>query len=318
MIDKGKVKKILVINLSNIGDAVLTTPVIQALRENFPRAHLAVLVGPRAFAVFKNDRRIDNRIVYDKKIAWKNKLGLVNRLRQDRYDLVVDLRNSVFNIFLGARYRTSIFAQAPKSLTHMKDRHLWKLKSIRMYIDYARAPSVEINEDDSCFVDRIFSKHQIKDKQTIVAVAVGARSLTKRWTKQGFQQLIQRLIKEYNARIILVGDKQDLQLAQEASVGVKEKVINLCGKTTIGQLAYLLSRSNLLVSNDSAPMHLGWAMSTPVVAIFGPTDFNKYAPGGARDAVIRKEMPCAPCEEALCRKGFGLNELLPTFHRLIL
>lgn len=302
-IDRTKVKKILVITLSNIGDTVLTTPVIQALRENFPRAHLAVLVGPRAFSVFKKDQRIDNRIVYDKGISWKNKLGLVNRLRQDRYDLVVDLRHTLFGPFLGARYRTSAFLKPPKSLIHMKDRHLWKLKSLGLDISNVRGPSVIFDEDDQNYIKGLFNKWQIKDGQTIIAIAPGARSHTKLWEKQGYQQLSERLLKEYNARIIIVGDGKDKALVQEIIERIKPAPLNACGKTTIGQLAHLLTKCRLLVSNDSAPMHLAWAVNTPVIAIFGPTSHKKYAPGGPQDVVVHKVLECAPCEQSLCRKG---------------
>ncbi len=320
--DKTKVKRILVVGLSNIGDAVLTTPVIQALRENFPRAHLAVLAGPRAFSVFKSDPRIDAKIVYDKSICWKNKLSLLNRLRQDRYDLVVDLRSSAFSIILGAKYHTSVFAHPPESLIHMKDRHLWKLKSLGLDIDHTKGPSVMFSEDDQNHIDQMFDKWQVKDGQTIVAIAPGARNMTKRWEKEGYRQLAGRLTKEYNAKIIMVGDRQDELLTQEIISRIepapsafaeasadsppkpwRRRALNAAGKTSIGELAFLLTKCRLLVSNDSAPMHLGWAVNTPVVAIFGPTSHKKYAPAGPDDIVLRRDLTCSPCEQSLCPKG---------------
>ncbi len=302
-IDKTKVKKILVISLSNIGDAILTTPVIQALRENFPHAHLAVLAGPRAFSVFKSDRRIDKKIIYDKSICWRNKLGLVNRLKADRYDLVVDLRQTLFSVFLGARDRSSLFAKPPKSLVHMKDRHLWKLKSLGLDIDDTRGPSVMFSEDDRNYVNRLFNRWQIKDGQLIVALSPGARNMTKRWEKEAYRQLAGRLPKEYNAKIIMVGDRQDELLAQEIISRIEPAPLNAAGKTGIGQLAFLLTKCRLLVSNDSAPMHLAWAVNTPVVAIFGPTSHKKYAPAGPDDIMLRKDLACSPCEKSLCPKG---------------
>ncbi|MBL7091797.1 MAG: glycosyltransferase family 9 protein [Candidatus Omnitrophica bacterium] len=301
--DKTKVKKILVIGLSNIGDAVLTTPVIQALRENFPRAHLAVLAGPRAFSVFKSDPRIDAKIVYDKSICWKNKLSLLNRLRQDRYDLVVDLRSSAFSIILGAKYHTSVFARPPKPLIHMKDRHLWKLKSLGLDIGHTAGPSVMFSGEERNYVNRLFDKWQIKDGQLIVAIAPGARNMTKRWEKEGYRQLAGRLTKEYNAKIIMVGDRQDALLAQEIISRIEPAPLNAAGKTSIGELAFLLTKCRLLVSCDSAPMHLGWAVNTPVVAIFGPTSHKKYAPAGPDDIVLRRDLTCSPCEQSLCPKG---------------
>jgi heptosyltransferase-2 len=292
-----------VIGLSNIGDAVLTTPVIQGLRKNFPAAHLALLTGPRAFGVFKSDRRIDEKIIYDKKIHWKNKWRLVNRLRQDKYDLVVDLRNTAFSVFLGAKYRTSVFAKPPKSLTHMKDRHLWKLISLGLDVNERVGPSVKFSGDERDNVLRMFRKWQIKEGQMLVAVAPGARNMTKRWGKEGYRQLIKRLHSEYNAKIIVVGDGQDELLAKEIIASVKPLPVNVCGKTNIGELAFLLTKCRLLVSNDSAPMHLAWAVNTPVVAIFGPTSHEKYAPKGPDTIVARKELPCSACGHSLCPQG---------------
>jgi len=302
-IDKTKVKKILVIGLSNIGDAVLTTPVIRVLRDNFPQAHLAVLVGPRAFSVFKNDQRIDKKIIYDKSTYWKNKLRLLNRLRQDRYNLVVDLRNSAFAVLLGARYHTSVFRNPPKSLRHMKDRHLWKLKSLGMDIDENIGPSVAFSEDDQQNVQKMFNKWQIKEGQKVIAVAPGARNMTKRWEKEKYRQLVKQLIKEYNAKIIMLGDAQDNLIAEEIIEQLKPLPLNACGKTTIGGLAFLLTKCKLLITNDSAPMHLGWAADTAVVAIFGPSSYKKYAPRGPQTIAIYKALKCYPCEQSLCPKG---------------
>jgi len=302
-INKRKVKRILIIGLSNIGDAVLTSPVVEVLRDNFPKAHLALLVGPRAFSVFKNDRRIDNKIIYDKAIHWKNKLRLVNRLKHDRYDLVVDLRNAGFTIFLGARYHTSIFRKPPQALLHMKDRHLWKLKSLGLEVNEGIGPSVQVSEDDKQNVEKMFKRWQIKDGQAVIALACGSRSTTKRWIKSSFSQLIERLIKKYKAKIIMIGDDQDRLIAEEIIEHIRPRLINACGKTSVGELTFLLSKCCLLITNDSAPMHLGWAQGIPVVSIFGPTDHKKYAPAGANNIAIYKDLACYPCQKSLCPSG---------------
>ena len=217
--------------------------------------------------------------------------------------MVVDLRHSAFSLLLGTRYRTSDFAKAPKTLVHMKDRHLWKLQSLSVNINELSKPTVVFSEDDRDYVQRLFNKNQIKDGELVVVVAAGARSSTKRWKKEGYRKLIERLPKECKAKIIMVGDKQDELLVGEIIAQIKPRPFNLCGKTTIGQLASVLAKCKLLISNDSAPMHLAWAVDTPVVAIFGPTDYKKYAPCGPLDVVIRKGLSCSPCEQSLCPKG---------------
>ncbi|MBN3039329.1 MAG: glycosyltransferase family 9 protein [Candidatus Omnitrophica bacterium] len=301
--NKEKIRRILVITLSNIGDAVLTTAVIQALRDYFPGQHLAVLVGPRAFAVFKNDTRIDKKIVYEKSISLRNKIGLITRLRHEHYDLVVDLRNTAFSIFLGARYRSSIFGKAPKSLVHMKDRHLWKLQALGLDTSYIKGPSLKFSEDEQGNIEKMWRKWQIQKGQCVVALAPGARNMTKLWEKQGYRELVKLFYKELDVKILLVGDKQDAPIAEEIGRDINPALINLCGKTSIGELACLLSKCALVVSNDSAPTHIAWAVNTPVVSIFGPTDYRKYAPGGKYDRVIRKDLKCSPCEQSLCPKG---------------
>ncbi|MCQ9208588.1 MAG: glycosyltransferase family 9 protein [Omnitrophica bacterium] len=302
-VNKTKIKRILLIGLSNIGDAILTTPVVETLRRHFPQAHLALLIGPRAFCVFKHDRRIDRKIIYDKAICRKNKLGLINRLRQDRYDLVVDLRYTAFSMFLGARYHTWAFAKPPRGLTHMLDRHLWKLKSLGLNIDNRTGLSVEFTEDERDNVKQMFKRWQIKDTQTVIAVAPGARNMTKCWERQGYKELIERLTKQCRAKIIMVGDDQDKLLIDEISGQIKPVPLNASGKTSIGELALVLVKCRLLVSNDSAPMHLASAVNTPLISIFGPTDYRKYAPRGPQDILIRKELDCSPCEQSLCPKG---------------
>ena len=302
-IDKRKIKRILVITLSNIGDAVLTIPVIENLRLHFPKEHIAILVSPRSFAVFKSDKRINKRIVYDKKISWRNRLALINRLRHERYDLVVDLRNSAFGPLLSPKYRTSIWSKPPKSIEHMKERHLWKLKSLGLNEKTVKKPLMHFKEDEKLNIENMMNKNRLRKGQMLIAIAPGARNLTKPWQGQGYQELIKGLIAEYDSKIVIVGDELDKKLGEDISRGLTSSTWNLCGKTSIGELAYLISRCNLLVSNDSAPMHIAWAMDIPAVAIFGPTDHKKYAPHGEKYRVIRKELPCSPCEESMCPKN---------------
>lgn len=302
-IDKAKIKKILVITLSNIGDVILTTPVMQVLRENFPQAHLAVLVGPRAYGVLEEDCRIDRRIVYDKSISWKDKVALLKILRSERYDLVIDLRRTMFGLFLGARYCSSMFTKAPKNIMHMKDRHLWKLNFLGLNIN-EKQPRVEFGLVEQQNMQELFNKWQIDKEHPLIAMSPGARNMTKRWEKEGFVRLCELLKEEYNqVNIIMVGDKQDKGIAGEIIKTVDATIVNACGQTTLGGSAYLLSRCRLLIANDSAPMHLAWAVRTPVVAVFGPTDYRKYAPCGPYDRVIRKELDCAPCQKSLCPRG---------------
>lgn len=296
-IDKQKVKRILFITLSNIGDIVLTTPVMSVLSEHFRDVRLDVMVGPNGEELFKNHPAVFKVIVYNKRVSLKEKRRLIRKLRKVRYDLIVDMRNSLFPFLLGAKYRTSPIQNIPKSVKHKKQQHLWKLKSLGM--DIEDAPFyLYISKEDASFAEKIMDG--LDKKRPIIAVSPGAKSEIKRWAKKGYTELIKRLIDDLGAQVIMVGDKIDNMLVKDMVSAVKDGIFDLSGKTTLCQLAAVLKKSDLLITNDSAPMHIGVAVGTNVLAIFGPTDPYLYGPTGTRDRVIRKRLHCSPCEKAQC------------------
>jgi len=296
-IDKDKVKRILFISLSNIGDIVLTTPVISVLSEHFPGTRLDIMVGPNGEELFRRHPAAFKVIVYNKRVSLKEKRRLIRKLRKVKYDLIVDMRNSLFPFLLGARYRTSPIQSIPKGVKHKKQQHLCKLKSLGL--DVKDAPFyLHVPKEDVAFAEKITER--LDKNRPIIAVSPGAKSEIKRWTKKGYTELIKRLIDELNAQVITVGDKVDKILVKDIVSAVKNGVTDLSGNTTLCQLAALLKNSDLLITNDSAPMHIGAAVGTNVLAIFGPTDPRLYGPTGKSDRVIKKKLHCSPCEAAQC------------------
>jgi ADP-heptose:LPS heptosyltransferase len=286
-----------VITLSNIGDVILTTPVVDALKKNFPQAKISLLVGPRAKEVFANDGSLRELIIYDKQLSVREKFKLIALLRSRKFDLVIDLRNTLFPLFLGARYKTSSLGINPD--LHQADRHLRKLAQLGIEAERG-APYFSVPQEAEDYAKRIWQEFNLSSG-LVVAIAPGAKSHTKRWTEQGFCLLAKKILSEKKAMVIFVGDEQDKEITGRILAQLKEPAIDLTGKTNLSQLAAILKRCNLLITNDSAPMHLAWALGVPVVAIFGPTDWQRYAPRSKNCIVIRKELACAPCKKALCR-----------------
>ena len=124
------VNKILFVTLSNIGDCILTLPVLDALGENFPQAKITVLVGPRAQEIFQDNPQIHRLIIYDKHSRIKEKIKLFQKLERERFDMVVDLRNSLLGALLPVAKKTSPFLIIPRQVRHMKDRHLYRLQEV--------------------------------------------------------------------------------------------------------------------------------------------------------------------------------------------
>lgn len=301
------VKKILVITLSNIGDVILTTPVIDRLKKRFLKSHLTVMVGPKASELFEGAPGIE-LMVYDKFIPLRKKLALAVELRKRRYDLVVDLRNTAFPYLIGARYRTRLFGRVPKDIIHMRDRHLAKLESLGIAVsepDYW----LWVGPEDEAYVDGLFGKLGLASCDRPVAVSPGAASDLKRWRQDGFREVCDRLMKE-GYKVIMVGDEDDSRLIDRIGRAMRNPPLTVSGQTSLRQLAAFLKRCGLLVTNDSAPMHLGAALGVPTLAIFGPTNPRKYGPIGPLHSVVRRELDCSPCEEPRCSRNHECMDLI--------
>jgi len=309
-IDKSQVKRILFITLSNVGDIILTTPVLRALAKEFPDARIDVLVGPRGKEIFEKDPRIFKLIIYDKHLSVAQKRRLQLKLKKLSYDLIVDLRNTVFPILLGPKYRTATIHKFPKNVIHKRARHLHRLKFLG--IDNLTEPAyIYIPHEDEEYAERIL--HEDGVSEPIIAVNPGAKSHLKRWTAEGFAYVCDKLIGESKVHIVFIGIDDDSEIVDKVigKMKVKKNVHNFVNKTNIRQLAALLKRSKVLITNDSAPLHLGCAMGTKVLALFGPTDPRKYGPTGDLDIVITRKLHCSPCEVAECEHNYECMRLIP-------
>jgi len=309
-LNNSEIKNILVISLSNIGDVILTLPVIDTLKANFPQARLNVIIGPKAVELLSDDSKV-NPIVYDKRISVKSKIGFFVYLKKEQFDLIVDLRHSGLSVLLRARYKTSAFIKIPKTIEHMKYRHLYKLKST--YSEITRFYSfseIHINDSDRERIDKILSADKLSDAKNMIIVSPGAASHWKRYRPDGFAKICDYLIENYSAKIVMVGDKNDFVIAQTVSNLMHNTSVNLCGQTNLKQLAYLLKKAKIVISNDSAVMHLASYLEIPTMAIFGPTNPKKYGPWNSKSLVVRKELECSPCEESSCKYSHECMNLL--------
>ena len=295
---RSKIKKILVFTLSNIGDVIVTTPVLSLLREHFPQAHLSVLLGPKGAPFFENCNTIDDVIIYDKRAFWFDRLKLVFRLRQAHYDCVVDLRNSLLAWLIGARYRTSIWMDRSDRL--IRAQHLKRLSFL------IERPTGEnkfhfFSAEEQSTALRKFKKHSSSpENRPFIILAPGAGTHLKRWTASGFAQLADHLVAAGNS-VVLVGDKGELNIGKDVEQRISRPVSNLIGELTLRELAGLTSLAALVVANDSSIMHLAHELNRPTVSIYGPTDEAKIDLLEPNRKGVRLHLDCTPCEKAQCR-----------------
>ncbi len=291
--------KILFITLSNIGDAVLTLPVLDSVIKNNIGAQITVLVGPRPKEIFENNHLIHEVIVFDKRAPLSQQLALFNRLNKTKFDQVIDLRNSYFGLFLRAKEKLNPFKNIPKNIRHMKDRHLFKAGLTQ---SASRNFFIANTLSDNKIVG-LLRQNQIGEFDKFIIVSAGARSTTKTWPQEDYQEFIRRFIEEFKIKVVLVGDEQDKKICQSLVSNSKYPLVDFCAETNIFELAALIKRSLLVTGNDSAVLHIASYLDIPAIAVFGPTDDIKYGPWSGRGVVVKKEIFCRPCQKAQCAFG---------------
>ena len=306
--------KILVIQTAFIGDAILTLPLIQALKIHYPKSSIDVVVAPRTAEIFVHHPAISNIIQYDKRGRDKGIKGLRrmrNELRTANYDLILVPHRSLRSAFLtwllhpslSIGFDTSAGRWLFKRIVrynpsfHEIERNLSLLSSLKLPIVAAELPRLYPSNQDVQILDSIMSADKVNSYKNIIALAPGTIWNTKRWPADRFAAVCQRVASE-NIAIVLLGGKEDEALCRHVTeIAQRKNVFNAAGKLTLLQSAELIRRCKVLVSNDSAPMHIAVAMGTPVVAIFGATipGFG-FAPRGPRDIVVETNgLKCRPC-----------------------
>lgn len=307
VIDKSLVKRILLITLSNVGDIILTTPALRTLAKEYPAARIDVLVGPKGREIFEKDPAVYKLIIYDKSAPIAEKRRLQLKLKKLAYDLVVDLRNTLFPLLLGPKYRTATIQKFPLSERHSIDRHLYRLKSIGITSCVSK-PYIHITSEDEVYIENALGKLGIT--LPMIVMNPGAKSHLKRWTAEGFAEVADRLILDGLAEVVFIGLKEDRSVVDSIRARMKKKAHDMVNTTTIRQLAALLKKAHLVITNDSAPLHLACAVGTKVLAIFGPTDPARYGPINEFDQVISVKLSCSPCEKAVCAHNYECMKLV--------
>jgi heptosyltransferase-2 len=299
---------ILVITLSNLGDIILTTPVITSLRAQFPNAKLTVVVGPKGERLLKGSPEIDRLLIYNKRAGLGHKLELVRTLREASYDVVVDLRNSLLPFLVCAKRRSPLVRFHREQSA--RERHLEVLKMMNLSKENGRTFGFFSKEDEARLLETL-SEKGVNSSEPWVVVAPGAGSDVKRWPIESFREVAQRLLESTSFGLFVVGDEKEAVLGQKLAELDSKRVVNLAGEISLREVAALVSRAKLVLSNDSAVMHLGYELKRPVVAIFGPTDHERYGRTNEIWRLVREFPPCAPCRQAQCRfeRRYCLDDL---------
>lgn len=305
-------KNILIIQTAFLGDVILTLPIVQALKNNYPDSKIDFLCIPKTSELLKNNPFISEIIIYDKKKSGtKDFLNLINKLKGKKYDLIISphrsFRTALISYFSNAMKTISFDKSSLSFLYDIKipytnniheiERNLKLLEPLGIVENEIIKPELFPGDEEINRIDKLFIENNISQGEKIIIIAPGTVWLTKRFPKEKFARLCD-LLKSINLKIILIGGEEDKNISNYIYSNSKNKnIINVTGDLSISESAELIKRSSLLITNDSAPLHIANSAGTKVIAIYGATvpSFGFY-PYGKNDIVIETNgLSCRPC-----------------------
>ena len=298
--------RILIIHTAFIGDIVLSTPLIKKIKDTYPDSDITYVTTPSGEAILKNNPHLNNIIVYDKRGEHKGISGvwqLGKRLRYENFNMVITphryLRSSILSWLSRSPIRKGYDIASGSCLFTEKikyDRTKHEVDKLLSFVAPENKKRYEIElypgEKEKMKGDNLWKENLLEDKKVVV-LAPGSKWFTKQWPVEYFNKLAKSLKKLSNVRLIVVGGKDEINLPIE-----KENIIDMRGKTSLLELADILSRADVVVTNDSSPIHIASAFKKPrIFALFGPT-IEKFGffPWSLNSKVFQVDgLKCRPC-----------------------
>jgi lipopolysaccharide heptosyltransferase I len=336
-------QRIVIIKPSALGDIIHALPVLAAVRRRYPDAYIAWVVNRTLEPLLRGHSDLDATLPFDRaaarsgpKKALRCYVRLFRALRAGRFDLALDLqglfRSGVMTRATGATRRvglgcaregaawfyTDVAPVANPDTMHAVDR-CWAVAEALGAGDLPKVFQVNVPAEEAAWAARTL--HILP--RPWLALGVGARWQTKRWPPRHFAALTQRALDRFGGSIILIGGAEDRPLAREASVQIQGAILDLAGQTSLSQLAAILARADVMVANDTGPLHLAAALGRPVVAPYTCTSIVENGPYGMADHAVESRVWChgsylTKCSRLECMAELTPDRLWPVLEKVLL
>lgn len=310
--------KILILKPSSLGDVVQALPVLRLLKLHWPDSEIFWWIDAGLAPLLENDPDLAGIVRFERRrwsrpVNWPEVWHSVRWLRRQSFDLVIDLQclfrsgtfawlaNGKFLVGLdeareGARGYYDLAVRRESFYTHAADWYLAVLKAINVPVH------VKFNwlPERAAVAAGIKSKWAVDSARWII-IQPGARWLNKRWPVENYAELVRQVsIARPDARFAILGGNDDKEAGAAIAHVDPQRCLDLTGKISLAEMIEWIRLSELMVSNDTGPMHVAAALGKPVVAIFGPTEPRRTGPYGQLQNVIRIDLPCSPCLKSHC------------------
>ena len=296
--------RILIIHTAFIGDIVLSTPLIKKLRDTYPKAEITYLTTPVGASILRNNPHLNHIIEYDKRGEHKGIKGfwaIAKKLKMEAYNLVITphryLRSTFLTFLTGAPIRRGYDSAAASFLYNERvhyDKSKHEVEKLLSFVpkDEGKRYEIEIfpTELEVEKVDKLLEKRREK----VVVIAPGSKWFTKKWPLEYFNRVIKELEKREDTTVVVVGGKEEMFF----NMPLANTTIDLRGKTTLLELAEVIRRADIVLTNDSSPIHIASAFpNVRILALFGPTvEKFGFFPWSKNSEVFQVEgLECRPC-----------------------
>ncbi len=311
---------ILVSLLSPIGDTLLATPALAALRRRYPDASITVIVSASNAGILEGNPDVTDRILVPPQGSMPTLLRFAQAVRaikrtRAKYDLVVSLSAaSTFVTFMSGLAGNQYKMHSPPlwwligghsaeyRARHTIDQYLLTIAPLvdPPLSDDDRVPRLFLTLQDRSAARRLLRTHGLAPTKLLIAMHVGGDGFNgrKRWAPKRFAEVANALIERFDAHVLLIGGKVDMPLAERTAALIPHGATVLAGSTPLKVTAALIEAATLFVGNDSAPLHMAAAVGTSAVGIFGPSDWNEFHPVGKtgyQHRVVHSNLACSPC-----------------------
>ncbi|MFQ6002517.1 MAG: glycosyltransferase family 9 protein [Candidatus Zixiibacteriota bacterium] len=305
-VDLFSIKKILVVRQDDrIGNLILTTPFLSALRRFFPGAHISYLLCKTFHTLFSNSNLVDQIFVAKKRQYIFHPLSLISfigKIRKQNFDLAFDssdenifsFNNSFVAYLSGARYRVgykkpnsglflNLEVPSPLVQRHAAEMHLDLLRFLVGDFE-GNDLEVEVNPENRTSVEKYLKKKNIQPDDSLVGINIGARG-RKKWDLENFTRLADWIIDNFESKVIFIWGPEEKKMIKGITLKNQNKQI-LSDLFPLPVLAALIERCNLFISGDTGAMHLSAAVGTPTLALFLDSDPSKFGPRGKAHKIV--------------------------------
>jgi lipopolysaccharide heptosyltransferase II len=320
---KGQPPRFLVVSTTGLGDTLWGTPALRALREKHPRAYIAVLTSSIGHEILRHNPHADQIFVL-KNSSFISLLTLYFSLKRKKIHTVLIFHTSqrlVLPLCFLIGARTLIGTKGINKgldfiLTHGLENTpvheiARRLEIIGQVGAQARNPLLELylSDEDKHSAEKFLQEHGIPDYIPIVGLQPGAKDKFKQWPPESFIDIGNRLKDHLGCQIVVTGSASEKNLVEKIARKIPGSIA-LHGELSLCAAAALIKKMSLMISNDTGPMHIAFAMQTPTIALFAPTDPKRCGPYFAsRTKVIEKQTTCAPCLRKKCQDPFCLLQI---------